>query len=90
MGPGMNMYHVYLLQGGSGRHYIGMTLNLERRLAQHRQGHTYTTRRLGGDLQLLASKEYDTHREAAAVERQLKAWKNPAKVLTFLSVRRSG
>ena len=86
----MNIYHVYLLQGGSGRNYIGMTSNLERRLAQHREGHTYTTRRLGGDLQLLASKDYATRREAAAAERKLKAWKNPAKVLAFLSDHGSG
>ena len=84
------MYHVYLLQGGSGWHYIGMTSNLEQRLAQHRQGNTYTTRRVGGGLQLLASRGYDTRREAVAAERQLKAWKNPAKVLTFLSNRTSG
>ena len=90
MNPDLNVHYVYLLQGHSGRHYIGMTSNLERRLDQHRQGHTYTTRRLGGDLQLLASRGYDSQREAAAAERQLKAWKNPAKVLAFLSDGNSG
>jgi putative endonuclease len=79
------MYYVYLLKGDSGRHYIGMTSDLERRLAQHRQGHTYTTRRLGGNLQLVASKAYATRQEAAAIERRLKAWKNPAKVRAFLT-----
>jgi putative endonuclease len=80
------MYCVYLLRGDSGRHYIGMTSDLERRLTQHRQGHTYTTWRLGGDLQLLASKVCATRQEAAAIERRLKAWKNPAKVRAFLTI----
>ena len=88
--PESNVHYVYLLHGYSGRHYIGMTSNQQRRLAQHREGHTYTTRQLGGDLQLLASNEYATRREAAAAERKLKAWKNPAKVLAFLTNHGSG
>ena len=78
------MYHVYMLRGDNGRHYIGMTSDLTRRFEQHQRGHTHTTRRLGGVLQLLASKPFASREEAAAVERQLKAWKNPAKAQEFL------
>ena len=61
-----------------------MTSDLPRRFAQHRRGHTHTTRRLGGELELLASRAYATRSEAAAVERKLKAWKNPLKARAFL------
>jgi predicted GIY-YIG superfamily endonuclease len=79
------MFVVYILQGSSGRHYIGMTNNLERRLIEHRSGHTHTTRRLGGDLKLVASRGYSTRADAMRVERLLKAWKNPGKAIEFLN-----
>ena len=41
------MAWVYILRGSSGRHYIGSTVNLERRLSEHRSGGTHTTQRLG-------------------------------------------
>jgi predicted GIY-YIG superfamily endonuclease len=46
-----------MLQGSSGRYYIGSTTDLQRRLEQHRSGHTYSTRRLGTQLELVASLE---------------------------------
>ncbi len=38
------MAWVYILLGSGGRHYIGSTTDLDRRLDQHRSGHTYSTR----------------------------------------------
>ena len=78
------MFMVYILRGSSGRHYIGMTNDLERRLSEHRSGHTHTTKRLGGDLVLVASRGYPTRDEAAKVERLLKSWKTPGKAIAFL------
>jgi len=78
------MFTVYILRGATGRHYIGMTADLEGRLAQHRRGHTHTTQRLGGELELIVSRSFETKSEAAAVERQLKAWKQPTKAITYL------
>lgn len=49
------MAWVYMLRGASGRHYIGSTTDLERRLEQHRRGHTQTTKRLGGGLEVAAA-----------------------------------
>ena len=69
----------YMLLGGSGRHYIDMTSDLARRIEQHQNGHTHTTKRLGGELLLIASKACDAREEAAAIEKKLKGWKNPAK-----------
>ena len=72
-----------MLRGGSGRHYIGLTSDLALRLEQHRRGQMHTTKRLGGDLELVASKPYNTREEAAVIEGKLKGWKNPAKAREF-------
>jgi predicted GIY-YIG superfamily endonuclease len=68
---------IYILKGSSGRHYIGSAVDLDARLAQHRRSHTYTTKRLGENLELVASKEVATLNEARKIERTLKAKKNP-------------
>ena len=72
---------VYMLRGSNGRHYIGSTIRLEERLVQHQRGHTYSTRRLGAVIELLASRCFETIEEARKVERQLKAKKNPGLAL---------
>ncbi len=83
--PGkFNMPWVYILRGSSGRHYIGSTVDLGARLAQHQRGHTYTTRRLGEKLELVASKKVETLDEARRIERMLKAKKNPKLVIHYL------
>src|SRR5436309_423135 len=74
--PGRTMAWVYILEGSSGRHYIGSTIELEARLAQHLRGHTYTTQRLG-TLKVAAKREYPSLIQARRVERLLKAKKNP-------------
>ncbi len=84
------MFSVYILKGASGRHYIGQTSDMASRLAQHRAGHTHTTRRLGGDLVLVAHRGFDSRAEALRIERMLKAWKNPAKAIDFLNQQRPG
>jgi predicted GIY-YIG superfamily endonuclease len=79
------VYTVYVLRGASGRHYIGQTSDMTARLAQHTHGHTHTTQRLGGNLELIAGRTFATRTEAMAVERMLKRWKNPRKAIEFLS-----
>jgi putative endonuclease len=75
---------VYSLRGSNGRHYIGSTTCLERRLAEHQRGHTHTTKRLREAIELLASKEYVSLDEARRIERVLKAKKNPKLALYHL------
>ena len=65
---------VYVLKGSSGRHYIGSTVDLDARFAQHLRGHTATTKRLGEKLEIVAKKEMA---EARELERILKRKKNP-------------
>ena len=71
------MAWVYILRGASGRHYVGSTVDLDARFRQHLRGHTHTTKRLGGDLEIVAKKECGTLQEAREIERALKAKKNP-------------
>ena len=78
------MASVYILQGSSGRHYIGSAVDLQARIAQHRRGHTHTTKRLGENLQIVASKEVATLDEARRIERILKAKKNPQLAIYYL------
>jgi predicted GIY-YIG superfamily endonuclease len=83
--PGSSiMPWVYILCGSSGRHYIGSAVDLDARLAQHRRGHTYTTRRLSEKLELVAAKEVETLNQARSIERLLKAKKNPKLAIHYL------
>jgi hypothetical protein len=47
-------------EGSSGRHYMGSAVDLDARFAEHLHGHTATTKRLGGDLAIVARKEVAT------------------------------
>src|SRR5438034_127835 len=57
------MAWVYILKGAR-RHYLGSTVDLDARFAQHKRGHTYTTKRLGKKLEVVGSKEFATLAEA--------------------------
>jgi predicted GIY-YIG superfamily endonuclease len=79
------MAWVYILRGSTGRHYIGSTVDLDARFAQHLRGHTATTKRLGGNVQIVAQKEVGTLLEARKLERVLKEKKNPQLAIFHLS-----
>ena len=68
-------------------HYIDSTTDLERRFAQHRSGHAYSKKRLGDDLEIVASLEISTLEEARALEREMKRKKNPQLALYLLESR---
>lgn len=68
------MPYIYILQNEKGRYYIGSTINLERRLKQHLQGSTYSTKRMG-NLKLIFYQEYKTSKEARQIEYKLKKLK---------------
>jgi putative endonuclease len=82
------MAWVYMLRGSSGRYYIGSTTDLTRRLDQHHNGHTYSTRRLGLPLELAAALRVDCLNEARTLEREMKQKKNPRLALFLLEQRR--
>jgi putative endonuclease len=57
------------------RYYIGSTINLKRRLQQHKSGNTRTTRLLGTK-ELFYKEEYKTIEEARLREKQIKSYKS--------------
>jgi predicted GIY-YIG superfamily endonuclease len=65
-------------------YYIGSTTDLARRLEQHCNGHTYSTRRLGESLELMASAEVLSLAVARQIEREMKRKKNPRLALFLL------
>jgi predicted GIY-YIG superfamily endonuclease len=67
---------------------ISATINLERRLCEHRNGGTHTTRRLGEHLETVAVLELETVEQARILERQLKAKKNPKLAIAMLQALR--
>ena len=75
--PNITPGWVYILRGSSGRHYIGSTEKLGRRIDEHLRGSNHTTRRLGGKIELVAACEFASIEEARKVERMLKRKKNP-------------
>jgi putative endonuclease len=81
------MAWAYILRGDSGRHYVGSTTDLERRLKDHRRGQTHSTKRLGGNLEIVAAVELTTLSEARAPEREMKRKKNPRLALALLQSR---
>ena len=83
--PKINMAWVYILRGASQRHYFGATDRLNQRVNEHERGSNHTTRRLGGELRLVASREVASMEEARALEKRLKRMKNPAKAIQFRS-----
>jgi putative endonuclease len=80
---------VYVLRGSTGRHYIGSTTDLPRRLQQHRAGHTHSTARLGETLELVDSLELSELTDARKLEREMKRKKNPHLALFLLQQRRA-
>ena len=74
------MYYVYILLCADESYYVGMTHDLDQRLAQH-EGHifenAYTCSRL--PVQMVWSEAFADHDEAFRSERQLKGWSHAKK-----------
>ena len=65
---------VYILKNKKQRFYVGSTLDLERRIKQHKNGHTYTTRKLG-NFELVFYQKFDNIKQAREIETKLKKLK---------------
>jgi putative endonuclease len=66
------MYTVYVLRDEAGNLYKGMTINLRRRLSEHRRGHTKSTKKLKNPL-VVYSEELPDRESARAREKYLKS-----------------
>lgn len=68
------MPFVYILENEKGGFYIGSTINLEKRMKQHLNGYTLTTKRMKA-YKLVFSQEYKILKDARRVEFKLKELK---------------
>ena len=68
------MPYVYLLRCADGSFYVGSTIDLERRVAQHSRGEgaEYTRRRLPA--RLVFAHEFERIDQAYAAEKQVQGW----------------
>ena len=76
----MRTFWVYILGSHAGTLYIGVTGNLEQRLAQHREGTDEGFTRRYGVHRLLYAEETSDVFSAIAREKQLKGWTRARKV----------
>ncbi len=65
---------VYILKSDNEKYYVGSTTDINRRMDQHRSGHTLTTKRLG-NMRLVFSQEFNSLKDARIIERRIKSWK---------------
>ena len=65
---------VYILQDKNFKFYIGSTSDIDRRIKQHLNGHTQTTRNMN-EPKLILTQKYNTLEEARSVERKIKKLK---------------
>ncbi len=62
---------VYILKDEKGKFYVGSTTDIKRRLQQHGNAHTQTTRRMQNP-QIVLMQKYDTLKIARVIERKIK------------------
>lgn len=79
------MWQVYILQSQkSGRFYIGHTADLARRLIEHNEGQTVSTRNKG-PWQLVHCETFESKSAAYAREREIKAWKSATRIRVLIA-----
>ena len=66
--------YVYILKDKNGKVYVGSTDNLERRLKQHQNGHTQTTRNMD-NFEIALKQEYESLDLARKIELKIKKLK---------------
>ena len=78
------MFFLYILKSNStGKHYIGQTNDLEKRIVRHNSNQNKSTKNRG-PWELIYSKAFETRGEAMLLEGKLKAYKNPSKVREWI------
>ncbi len=79
----MEKWFVYVLKLKNWRYYVWSTNNLERRIQQHQEGKSLTTKNLR-PLELLYMKEYPTLLEARRYEYHIKKQKDRKFIQNFM------
>ena len=78
------MWYVYVLKSlKDGRHYIGSTSDLDKRVLRHNRGGNISTRNRR-PFELIYSEQYNTKAEAMKRERIIKAYKGGNEFIRLL------
>ena len=72
------MYYIYILKCDDQSFYVGLTDNLERRLAQHQNKRSLYTKRYS-NIKLVYSEKFHKRIDAEQREQQLKGWSRAKK-----------
>jgi len=75
----MNCWHVYIIHCSSGKFYIGLTNNLERRYEEHRAGQGGHFTSYDRVISRVYSETFDSRVKAELREKQLKKWSRAKK-----------
>ena len=76
-------YYLYMLENAKKRHYVGITTDPERRLAEHNSGGAKATRPFG-PWKLIYSEMFDSRKEACQREWHLKNAKGKKEKLEII------
>ncbi|MCF7826756.1 MAG: GIY-YIG nuclease family protein [Candidatus Marinimicrobia bacterium] len=77
-------YTLYILKSlSTGNLYIGQTNNFARRLKQHEDDRSYSTKGRG-PWSVMKTIQFDSRSEAMSLETKLNKMKNPARILAYL------
>ena len=74
------MYHVYILKCGDGTLYTGVTTDLKRRLAEHKQGTGAKYTRARGVAKCIYSETARNRSAAQKREAEIKSWRREQKL----------
>ena len=77
-------YTLYILKSlSNSRLYIGQTSNFARRLKQHEDDRSYSTKGRG-PWEVLKTIRFESRSEAMKLETKLKKMKNPARIMAYV------
>jgi putative endonuclease len=80
------VYHVYILASATGVLYVGVTNNLERRIAQHKEKQVSAFTKRYSVTRLVYFEAYGDVRNAIAREKEIKAWRREKKLALIRSM----
>jgi putative endonuclease len=72
------MYYLYILLCDKAFFYTGITNNLDKRIKEHKSGHSFHTKRYSS-IELVYTETYPIRLKAELREKQIKGWTNKKK-----------
>ena len=74
------MWYLYIAKFSGEKLYTGISVDVERRIRQHNNGTGAKSLRGKGPIELLYTEKFDTNKQAARREREIKGWNREKKL----------